>query len=108
MKGVRSKMLKKEETKIDKFKDPEWTGKFGLTTGLIIILFNIIWVSLFKKHTPSTYVSSAPIIIGGIGIYHAIKKRSNFKIIFLNALAIIIGLVAPLIELYFLKFLLSK
>ena len=108
MKGVGSKMLKKEETKIDKFKDPEWTRKFGLTTGLIIILFNIIWVSLFKKHTPSTYLSGAPIIIGGIGIYYAIKKRSNFKIIFLNALAIVIGFVASLIERYFLKFLLSK
>jgi len=100
-------MLKREETKIDKFKDPEWTGKFGLTTGLIIILFDIIWVLLFKKHTPTAYISGAPIIIGSIGVYYAIKKGSSFKIILINILAIMTGILAPLMERYLLKFLIS-
>ena len=94
--------------KEDRFKDPNWTGKFGLITGFIIILFNIIWVFLFRKHTPTAYISGAPIILGSIGIHYTIKKGGDFKVLLINVLAIIVGLLAPIIERILLKILLSK
>jgi len=91
----------------NKFKDPAWTGKFGLTAGLIIVLFDVIWVFSFKRHTPSAYISAAPVIIGGIGVYYAIKKGAGFRVFMMNIFAIMIGILAPLMERYLLKILKS-
>ena len=88
-------------------RDSAWTGKFGLTAGLIIALFDVIWVFSFKRHTPSTHIDAAPVIIGGIGVYYAIKKGAGFRVFLMNIFAIMIGILAPLMERYLLKILKS-
>jgi len=91
----------------NKFKDPAWTGKFGLTAGLIIALFDVIWVFSVKRHTPSTHIDAAPVIIGGIGVYYSIKKGAGLRVFLMNIFAIMIGILASLMEFYLLRILKS-
>jgi len=86
---------KKGSSEYKKFTDPKWTAKMGLIFALVLIIINISIVLIFKKYIPSrSPYGLAPIIIGSIGTYFGIKKKSGWQIIFLNILVICLGLLA--------------
>ncbi|MFC1510047.1 hypothetical protein ACFL49_00085 [Candidatus Omnitrophota bacterium] len=78
----------------NKFTDPEWTAKMGLIFAVIIILFDILWIIIFKKDTPSTYITGTPLIIGIIGTYFSFKKQVGWITALLNMLVVVLGFVA--------------
>jgi len=78
----------------DKYTDPKWMGKMGLIFAIIVILFRLLTVLVTGKGGPVIYIDGAPLIAGIIGTYFGIKKKAGGKIIFLNILVIILGLLA--------------
>jgi len=65
-----------------KFKDPKWTAKLGLISAVISFF-------IFGKGC-----SIVAITFGIIGAFYGVKQKSGWKIISLNILAVVLGLVS--------------
>ncbi|GEM_PF-3855086 len=65
-----------------KFKDPKWTAKLGLISAVISFF-------IFGKGC-----SIVAITFGIIGTFYGVKQKSGWKIISLNILAVVLGLVS--------------
>ena len=82
------KNYQNNQQKLDKwtkFKEPKYTAKLGLISAVISFF-------IFGKGC-----SIVAIIFGIIGTFYGIKQKSGWKIIFLNVLAIILGLVSRIL-----------